>query len=396
MLQEAQEALAMALAYAGDELKSASIERVEPRHEGEIYGFNVTTRDLEHEALMFVDTSTLVQHPDSDRIITVTNAQSGRSARVWTYPFDPDLPTLPAATVPDGAAVLLERLGMPTSGTQLYTVSYRPGRRAVVRCETGQATVYLKIVRPSQVESIVNLHRDFRSAGLPVPAVIAWSPEGLILLETLPGEPLANLLPQALASQGLAAELTKMISHIRTVQTEHAARGGSLERIDWYADMLANSLPQLTDRIQGTAALIARWLPSLATRCVRHGDLHADQIMVSSPDAEHVVGLLDIDTAGVAGYDTDGSFFIADLLVRRLSDDPLSPVGDNRRAATMAAAVEHFGGVLKPHPVLVGAQLLAHALGPAVHSDAEQVQRGIRLFETAEALVSSAGEPPRK
>src|SRR5690606_11494128 len=88
----------------------------------------------------------------------------------------------------DGAGALLSRLGFGAL-EDLALVAYRPGRRAVLRAQAGGVTVWLKAVRPSRTERIVAAHRALQHAQLPVPDVLGWSPDGLIVLAAAEGVP---------------------------------------------------------------------------------------------------------------------------------------------------------------------------------------------------------------
>src|SRR5690606_14252099 len=87
---------------------------------------------------------------------------------------------------------LLGRLGEKALGEPEF-VAYRPGRRGVVRVSVEGGQVWVKIVRPSRVDRIVAAHRAFDAAGLPVPKLLGWSGEGLIVLADAQGTPASDV-----------------------------------------------------------------------------------------------------------------------------------------------------------------------------------------------------------
>src|SRR5699024_9514 len=89
------------------------------------------------------------------------------NVRAWRYPQDPALPIA------------------------IDVVSYRPGRRAVLRASQGDRAVYLKVMQPHRSGEIVDRHHRLLAAGVPVPEVVAHH-NGLVVLAELPGRPLAR------------------------------------------------------------------------------------------------------------------------------------------------------------------------------------------------------------
>lgn len=383
MIDHAREALEAVLAHAQVKATSITPQRIEPRRNGEVYGFEVATDAAEDTALMFVDTSTPSSHHLMERVTAIADPDSGQAYRVWTYPFDPDLPALPAATVGNAAQVLLTRLGVDAGTVDLEMMSYRPGRRAVVRVTTHAGpTYYLKVIRPSQIEVLTGIHRSFLAAGLPVPEILGWSPDGLILLNELPGDPVSHHIEAVTNDAQFTASLTDLMTQIRQVSTDIRAKAGSVERLTWYRDMLQAALPHDGESVEHLCADIANRLPARVEPMTRHGDLHIDQIMVDPEQPAQITGLLDIDTSGLARYDTDPSFMYADLLVRAarsLSDDDAPGA---RHAHNFAAGLRV---VLDIDPATTAAQLVAHALGPAVQGGEQQRQ-------LARAILAAARE----
>lgn len=58
-----------------------------------------------------------------------------------------------------------------------------------MRVQTVAQVMYLKVVRPSHTAELHTQYQLWGSAGLPVPATLGWSDEGLIAFSALSGVP---------------------------------------------------------------------------------------------------------------------------------------------------------------------------------------------------------------
>lgn len=88
---------------------------------------------------------------------------------VWRFPTDPDLPGLSVATDPRAALDVLCGLGVPgfsraQGSVRLRRRTYRPRRRAVVQVESGDATAFLRVTRPSDAADVHERHELLHSA----------------------------------------------------------------------------------------------------------------------------------------------------------------------------------------------------------------------------------------
>src|SRR5690606_31138127 len=90
---------------------------------------------------------------------------TGERLTAWLYPADPALPALAGAVAPDSAASLVTGLGLDASRLDLDVLSYRPGKRAVIRASSSGGTVYLKVVCPQRVEALRDRHSVWREHG---------------------------------------------------------------------------------------------------------------------------------------------------------------------------------------------------------------------------------------
>ena len=221
------------------------------------------------------------------------------------YPEDPALPGLrPAVSAPAVAA----RLGVPWDAVRLDVMTYRPGRRAVVRVRVGERGEgvagferYLKIVPPGELGALVE-----RMAALggrvPVPELVAMWPEvGTLVLTAIAGRTIREVLlagnqaaVDALPDGGALVDLLDRLPAPATGSTARVSRG-PLARASGHAELLTAVMPDERDRLE---ALVGRLGGPSGTGPVvtTHGDLHEAQLVV---DDGRVVGVLDVDGAGL-------------------------------------------------------------------------------------------------
>ena len=353
---------------------AVALRHREPLGDGSVAGFEVTAVD--GAATVFLDSSRLpvpaetgLLHPDG--------------VRAWTHPADPHLPALAAVAFESSARTLLARLGVAASAAP-EIIGYRPGRRAVLRVGTDAGDVWVKVVRPHRAERIADIHTLLRAHGLPVPAVRAWSPHGLLVLDAAHGAPALDV---DLDADVLLDGVADLRQRLAAVPFRVAARTSLTARVPWYARRLASALPGDGDLVERAVAAASD--PDRASTDAAapergiHGDLHLGQLFVE-PGTGTVTGLIDVDTAG-AGVDADDS---AALIAHATASALLSPpAGAERRVA--AAARTRWG-----HDARVAArtavQLLGHALGAA---DGGDPTRARRLLQFAIATASPAAHP---
>lgn len=341
---------------------STTLHSREPLGDGSVVGFEVADG-----LLYYVDTSRLRVRAETGMLLGTPDAPE---ARVWLHPADPHLPAL-APTVFDGAvAGLLQRLGITSTGLPEIIV-YRAGRRAVLRVQSQEGTIWVKVVRPSRLERTVRAHTAFADAGVPGPAVLGWSPEGLIVLEEAAGTPAADVLwePEALVDQ-----VDALRERIGKVRTDAPARGVA-GRLDWYAaraEALANT-DHLVQRIRAGVEGVE------TEQVVVHGDLHFGQLFLD--EKETVSAVIDVDTAGIGPAAEDPAAFIAHasasaLLANGATADRVWQLAD-------AAWRRWGGGALVAE--LTAVHLLGHALAA---SDSGAEPRAESLLRVAAAVLN--------
>jgi hypothetical protein len=352
---------------------------VEPTDDGYVRGYELELRapDGERERrLVFVFTSTATP------------------ASVWLYPADPALPALQTVTNTASAAAVLDSLGVGVVPTGVDVVSYRPGRRAVVRVVSDGEPMFLKVVEPAKAESISERHDLFRSSGVPVPRLLGWSAEGVVAMAGLPGVE-AQAVVASIGDHGAFLDqvdfLCTLVAGVASVTT---ARPSLYRRLDWYVERLSERLPGEGERIQEVGAAIARrgadGYDFAFTPVTVHGDLHLGQLFVDRANPSVIAGMLDIDTAGVGDPADDAGAFYAHVIAlgQSIADtDPLASTECFRMAAAWHSRWHHNlnAGFEARASAIAATHLLGHALQPKSR-DSDGMSR--RLLERAAEIVA--------
>jgi hypothetical protein len=244
-------------------------------------------------------------------------ADGDREVAVWIYPKDPDLPGLERAAYPtEMAAVLNEYRVFPTpvgvDQIRLDMIGYRPRRRAVLKCTvTAPARVlYVKVLRERLFESVKARHELLLEAGVPAPVILAATSDNLLVLDELPGRPLARAIfddePPTTAER-LIRVLDAMPASVAALER----RPPWAEAVKHYARMVSQALPPLQPRLDWMAEQITQGLEGFPEGDEpTHGDFHEGQIHVRNG---HVSGILDIDTVGPGRRADDLACLVAHL-----------------------------------------------------------------------------------
>lgn len=296
---------------------------------------------------------------------------------IWRWPYDPDLPALASAVDTDTVRALLADLGLGGGKLRLTVRAYRPGRRAVVECSGTHGRVFLKIVRPHRVEGLHGKHRLLARL-LPVPHSYGYSPDGILVLQILPGRSLRGVLTSDTLALPDAVELGGLLDGLPGELAGDPITGVHLERADHYADVVAACLPDertRLDRLVGRYGHIeAGQYPVVPV----HGDFYEGQLLV---DRGHVTGLLDVDTAAAGHRIDEWATLLAHLSVLGLLHPKARRI--KRYGAELLAQVEGQYPAADVRP-RISAAVLGLATGPfrvLLPSWPELTRRRIALAE---------------
>ena len=380
-------------------LVNAQALQVEPTGNGFTHGYRVSLRDATGSTAdhtVFVETSP----PEATRpgVLALSNPATGERVDVWVYPADPALPALRTAVYAEAAGVVLARLGLPVDSLRVSLAAYRPGKRAVVRVDTGSTAYFLKVVRPPAAEPLQARHSLWREAGLPVPAVLGWSEEGLVALEALAGSELIAVLDRIPDPDALLDEIEALVSSIARVPSVSAARASLVRRVDWYEERLIEQMPANDGLIERTARTIAKRFAAGGTpppsRTV-HGDLHLAQLLVDPAAPTRITGVLDIDTSGWGDPADDAAALYAHLIATVVHDGGSRATVRARRSSVLADGWRRrwfrspeSGFVDRAHAI-AATQLLGHALSRSAAGSAGATE----LIERAHRVVNADERP---
>lgn len=327
----------------------------------------------------YVDTSRLRVAQETG--LAMGGDAASPDARVWLHPADPHLPALAPIAFHDAAAALLARFGVTDAGAPEFA-GYRPGRRAVLSIDAADHRVWVKVVRQSRVERIAETHRACERAGLPVPAMLGWSPEGVILLDNAEGTPAAEV---AWEPETLLNQVDELRGDFARVETSRQARGVA-GRLGWYTEQLRSRLSEtsggevaaeLEDVAQQVGTVLARSDADREPRVV-HGDLHFGQLFLKDG---RISGVIDVDTVGVGDAAEDPAAFLAHATMSALMT---TTEARGRVWALADAGMERWGQDQRARG-LFAVHMLGHAVAA---SDGGDDQRVSTLLDTAHRVLA--------
>lgn len=369
---------------------------------------------------------------DTSAVLEFSNAGDagqGIKTLAWLYPNDPVLQALPHCVTIAGAEQILRTLDVASSVllgksvAELELVGYRPGKRAVLRAVLGEAgtdedsntdvtastdvtagtdadtaaathtstaaatNVYLKVVPPATAEPLWTIHTQLRSAGLPVPEVLAWSPAGLLVMRELDGQPLSERNLDTATIGGAIAHAQQLVARV----PEHLLVGAKppvTTASAQYAKSIAAQIPALGGKAQVLSEQVCAQLKRVAhsgptkdqPEVPIHGDLHSEQIFVDA--SGQVTGILDLERLTQGVPEDDLAVFAAHEYVR-LNIFELNAEQTHAAKTRLHAAL----GLARSSEALfprVAAMLIAHAAGFAVAGDEHSSHK---LLELATGLI---------
>ena len=264
----------------------------------------------------------------------VALADGGRSLHLWRHPADPELPGLEAAC--------------RATDADLDLVAYRPLRRAVVRVRPrpgaacGPDVTYRKVVRPRRVHALQTRHEVLLAAGLPVPASLGWTPDGVVNLASLEGPSLAHALATDGAKELDPQAFLDLLDSLPGDVLDLPRRAPWAEHAPLYASGAALALPAEAPALHELGAQIAVLMSRTDPGPVvpTHGDLYEANLLVSG---EMITGLLDIDSVGPGHRVDDLACMLGHALVLPCLAPavyPLVPAATQRWLATFDRVVD--------------------------------------------------------
>jgi hypothetical protein len=303
---------------------------------------------------------------------------------VWRFPHDPDLPGLAAAHDPTALAGLLDDLGLGGGPVRLQVRAYRPRRRAVVEAVGPHGRLFCKVVRPDRVEALHRRHRLVVAAGIPAPQSLGWTPDGLLVLQALPGPTLRDALRSRTTPVPHPDAITTLLDGLPVELVDGPARPSWLDRVRHYGAVVAAALPDQAARITQIAAAVAAEAATGPTVPV-HGDLYESQLLV---DGGRICGLLDLDAARPGDRIDDLACLLGHLAVLAHTD-PDRAAAINRVGARYLAA---FDRTVDPADLRyrVAAVVVSLATGPHRVQQPRWPAATRRLVDLADRWLDSA------
>ncbi|WP_430592793.1 phosphotransferase [Humidisolicoccus flavus] len=367
MLDNASAVLTRIALDRGRTLESYRQKDIEPVSAGFIVGYSCTfARDGEREHVtVYINTS--ADAPRDEHTIELQDERTGNRLTAWVYPQDPSLPSLPAVSFPEAAGVVLSKFGIPADGASLTMEAYRPGKRAVLRIDVDGTQYFAKVVQPSLAQTIFTLHERFIAAGVRVPKCLGYSEQGLLLLERLEGDPASDHIASIVGDDRFLRSLTAFMGEFSRVRVHVGARESLARTAQWYSERMAETAPvfarsaaQIVERIG--VMYNSRETPTPVTV---HGDLHLGQIFVNPQQPTEVVGILDIDTAGLGDLADDQAALYAHVVISGLDRGALGdPLGAEQCAQLARTLAESWHGDARVEAI-AATHLVGHALAVA-------------------------------
>ncbi len=310
-------------------------------------------------------------------------AADGVEIAVWRFPHDPFLPGLAPASEPDQIRGVLEQLGVTADEVRLRTRAYRPGRRAVIEAVTPRARIFVKVLRPSRVAELQQVHGAMAES-VPVPHSLGWSEElGLVAMQALPGRTLRKAVESGTKRLPEAAGLRALLD-LLPAGVGSSSVAGPRKRAIQHADLLKAVTPELGTRIDAIVDAVAGE-PDEPLVAV-HGDFHTSQVLVKGPE---IVGLIDVDTVG-AGYRSDDYGSILGHLAT------LSLISSAGRNVTRYGArlIKGFDALVDPAQLrlTIAASVFAFATGSFRVYERNWPAETARRISLAERWIDSAND----
>jgi hypothetical protein len=307
---------------------------------------------------------------------------------VWRWPNDPLLPGLPAALDPEHVKRLFSDLGLGAGAVTLRVRAYRPGRRAVIEADNGNARVFLKVVRPHRASMLHDTHRCL-AGELPVPDSIGWTDDGIVVLPGIAGSTLRDVLRSG-GPLPDPAEIDALLDRLPLELVTRPSRPDWLASAHHHAEVIGATVPtaaRAADEL--VAQLTERHDRALDQPVVPvHGDMYESQVMVQHG---RIVGLLDVDTVGAGHRVDDIANFCAHLSVLALVTRPANAIRRYGSSLVAHAETSHARPELR---LRIAAAVLGLATGSFRVLESEWAQHTANRIDLAAQWVASADRVP--
>lgn len=300
---------------------------------------------------------------------------------LWRFPSDPLLPGLPVVNDRERLGALLHQVGIEEETVRTRRRSYRPGRRAVFEVATPNNRVFVKVVRPQRVAELQRIHTAM-AAQIPVPMSHGWNAEqGIVVLQAMPGRTLRRALEAGSRKLPTGGAVVALLEKLPRLEPATAV-SGPRRRVRSHAKLLQALVPNLADRIAAVVGAVERDAGEPAEAV--HGDFHSSQLLVRGTT---LVGLIDVDTAGVGSRSDDLGMLLAHLAA-------LSLTTPGRRTVERYGSelITEFDRLVDPRALrlTVAAAVLGFATGPFRVQQSTWPAQTERRIALAEQWTASA------
>lgn len=297
---------------------SVAVDRVHHRPgAGVSVGYRVAYGSPVGDVVEYLVASTAPRVPDGDGVAVLDDGE--RRVRVWRHPGDPMLPGLRAACDADRVRRWLEEAHLVPAGTdvRLTMPAYRPTRRAVVRADAGDVSVFLKVLPPRRADALVRRHLLLERSGVPAPRVLAQPAAGVVVLSAAAGRPLAQAVAGARTDPTLLPAPAAMVAFLDSLPAaagDLPARSSWVDRLDFHAVAARVALPRHAGRIGDLEARVAALISNApdAPQVPTHGDFYEANVFT---DGGAVTGVIDVDSLGVGRRSDDLATLLGHLAV---------------------------------------------------------------------------------
>ena len=333
---------------------------------------------------------------------------AGEPVAMWRFPQDPVLPSLHRVLDTEALSEMLGYLHLEPRRVKVTPLVYRPTRRSDVQIATkgdtlsfdrtagrielrpGEREIYLKVVQPRRAEHIRKVH-DELGRHLPIPRCYgAWSDDGLLALEGLPGMTLRDFIRREVGSPPAPDQLLALLDALPVMPFPMGKARSMRRRVRDHERLLRTILPDHEQRVRRLGRHL-RALPSERAAVV-HGDFYESQVIVNSAGA--ITGLLDLDGVGW-GDPTDD---MASMLGRIWTSGRTPGKGQDRFRAYAGELLEAFSRRTDRHDLCmrVAAIVFGRSTGPFRAQVKDWREQALERIEFAELCVDRArrGELP--